>query len=167
MPKRSELRAIVNEAIVGLATLGYVPFGNPESRNEAILQNMLGADNPIIQPESRIEVLLLALLDKLGGSGTDAEVQLDYQILNKRYITVEHGSESRANYNSYLILTQMGIVYIKVVNGTGTAVNLAGYSYDVTCTVEDKTVDIDLGYEWNVGVIVPILNDYVESVTFA
>lgn len=141
-------------------------FEAPESRNEAILQNMLGADNDLLAPESRIEVLLLELLQKLGGSGNTGEVQIDYQILNKQYITIEHSSESRANYNAYLILTQMGMIYVKVVSGTGTAVNLAGYTYTVTCTVSDQTVNIDLGYEWNVGVIIPILGDYVESISF-
>lgn len=142
-------------------------YGEPESRNEAILQNMLGADNELLAPESRIEVLLQALLQKLGGSGDETEVEVAYKILNKQNITIVHGSESRAKFNSYLILTQMGMVYIKVVSGTGTAVNLAGYEYTVTCTVSGQTVSIDLGYEWNVGVIIPILNDYVESVTFA
>ena len=37
-------------------------FGSPESRNEAILQNLLGGENPLLYPESRIETLLLALL---------------------------------------------------------------------------------------------------------
>lgn len=142
-------------------------YGEPESRNEAILQNMLGADNELLAPESRIEVLLQALLQKFGGSGDETEVEVAYKILNKQNITIVHGSESRAKFNSYLILTQMGMVYIKVVSGTGTAEKLAGYSYDVTCTVSGQTVSIDLGYEWNVGVIIPILNDYVESVTFA
>lgn len=39
----------------------------PQSRNEAILQNILGADNELLPPESRIETLLIALLDKLSG----------------------------------------------------------------------------------------------------
>lgn len=39
-------------------------FGTPESRNEAILQNILGGDNPLLYPESRIETLLLAMLYK-------------------------------------------------------------------------------------------------------
>lgn len=39
-------------------------FGTPESRNEAILQNILGGDNPLLYPESRIETLLLAQLYK-------------------------------------------------------------------------------------------------------
>ena len=49
-------------------------FGAPQSRNEAILQNMLGANNELLPPESRIEVLLQLLLLELenidgGGSG--------------------------------------------------------------------------------------------------
>ena len=142
-------------------------MNEPQSRNEAILQNILGADNEFLPPESRIEILLQELLAKLGGGGEAAEVQVDYKILNKQKIAITHSSESRANYNSYLIMTQVGIVYVKVVQGVGTAVNLAGYTYDVTCTVEGTTVNIDLGYEWNVGVIVPILSDYVTSVTFS
>lgn len=40
-------------------------FATPQSRNEAILQNMLGADNELPEPMSRIEVLLIAVLEKL------------------------------------------------------------------------------------------------------
>lgn len=142
-------------------------FETPESRNEAILQNILGANNQLVPPQSRIETLLQLLLQELGGSGDDKEFEIGYKILNKQNISIEHSSQSRANYNSYLILTQMGIVYVKVVDGTGTAENLAGYTYDVTCTVSGQTVSIDLGYTWNVGIIIPILNDYVSSVTFS
>ena len=38
-------------------------FGSPESRNEAILQNILGAENPLGEPLSRIEALLMQLLE--------------------------------------------------------------------------------------------------------
>lgn len=38
-------------------------FESPESRNEAILQNILGADNPLGEPFSRIEALLMQLLE--------------------------------------------------------------------------------------------------------
>lgn len=41
-------------------------FGTPQSRNEAILQNALGASNPLGPPQSRIEALLLELLEKIG-----------------------------------------------------------------------------------------------------
>lgn len=40
-------------------------FEEPQSRNEAILQNMLGAENEIPEPESRIEELLIDLDGKL------------------------------------------------------------------------------------------------------
>lgn len=142
-------------------------FNAPESRNEAILQNILGADNELLPPESRIETLLQMLLAMLGGGGDETEVEIAYKILNKQNIAITHSSESRANYNSYLILTQMGIIYVKVVQGVVTAENLAGYTYTVTGSVTDQTVNIDLGYQWNVGIIIPILSDYVQSVTFS
>ena len=34
----------------------------PQSRNEAILQNILGADNPLMPPQSRVEAILQAIL---------------------------------------------------------------------------------------------------------
>ena len=40
-------------------------FESPESRNEAILQNILGADNPLGEPLSRIEALLMQVLEVL------------------------------------------------------------------------------------------------------
>lgn len=142
-------------------------FEAPESRNEAILQNALGADNELQAPQSPIENLLQQLLAKLGGSGNSGDPQIDYKILNKQTVTITHSSESRAKYNAYLILTQVGIVYVKIVDGTGTAETLAGYPYDVTATVSGNAVTIDLGYEWNVGVITPILGDYIQSVEFS
>lgn len=45
-------------------------FDAPQSRNEAILQNMLGADNELGDPLSRIEALLmqvLAVLENIQG----------------------------------------------------------------------------------------------------
>ena len=142
-------------------------FEQPQSRNEAILQNILGADNQLLQPQSRIETLLQQLLQELGGGGDVASPEIGYKILNKQNIAITHGSQSRANFNSYLILTQVGIIYVKVVDGVVTAENLAGYTYTVTCSVSGQTVNIDLGYAWNVGVIIPVLNDYVTGVTFS
>lgn len=126
------------------------------------------ANEKIVDNERNIK----SAIDEVEGVVIDMSILKDstlfgYKILNKQNISVVHGSESRANFNSYLILTQIGIIYIKVVEGVGTAVNLAGYSYDVTCTVSGTTVNIDLGYAWNVGVIIPVLNDYVNSVTFS
>ena len=37
-------------------------FDAPQSRNEAILQNILGADNVLVDPQSRIEAILQAIL---------------------------------------------------------------------------------------------------------
>lgn len=142
-------------------------FDTPQSRNEAILQNILGANNELLPPESRIETLLQMLLAMLGGGGENTEVEVAYKILNKQNISITHSSQSRANYNSYLILTQVGIVYVKVVDGTVTAETLAGYTYTVSGTVNEQTVNINLGYAWNVGIIIPILSDYVTSVTFS
>ena len=39
-------------------------FDEPQSRNEAILQNILGADNDLLPPESRIETLLQMILEE-------------------------------------------------------------------------------------------------------
>lgn len=44
-------------------------FGKPQSRNEAILQNMLGANNQLEPPQSRIEELLTEILENGGGGG--------------------------------------------------------------------------------------------------
>lgn len=43
------------------------------SRNENILENILGADNDLPEPVSRIEVLLLELLDLVQGLKLKAE----------------------------------------------------------------------------------------------
>lgn len=43
-------------------------FEEPQSRNEAILQNILGADNELPEPQSRVEELLQDILEQ-GGTG--------------------------------------------------------------------------------------------------
>lgn len=40
-------------------------YGEPQSRNEAILQNILGEQNELLPPVSRIETLLLQLKDAM------------------------------------------------------------------------------------------------------
>lgn len=40
-------------------------FETPQSRNEALLQNLLGADNEIGDPQSRIEAILTAILNTM------------------------------------------------------------------------------------------------------
>lgn len=54
-------------------------FEAPQSRNEAILQNILGANNELLPPESRIEVLLQMLLEELH-SGTSGGVVVDSEL---------------------------------------------------------------------------------------
>ena len=56
-------------------------FEQPQSRNEAILQNILGADNQLLQPQSRIETLLQQLLQELGGGGDVAAYNI--RLVNK------------------------------------------------------------------------------------
>lgn len=70
-------------------------FPEPIARNEAILQNMLGAENELLPPMSRIETLLLALLEEwkqmsggggvirlydIGGYGSPTEIDSAYTI---------------------------------------------------------------------------------------
>ena len=144
-------------------------FETPQSRNEAILQNILGADNELVPPESRIEALLQQLLASLGGSGDDKEFEIGYKIINKQNISITHNTQTRARYNAYLILTQMGILYITVADWTVTVNKITTYNYTVEATVdqEDYEVNIDLGFAWNVGVVIPILSDQVASVSFS
>lgn len=49
-------------------------FGAPQSRIEAILQNMLGANNVLAEPESRNEELLLQILEQGGGGSNSARI---------------------------------------------------------------------------------------------
>lgn len=144
-------------------------FESPQSRNEAILQNILGADNELLPPESRIETLLQQLLAMLGGGGDAAEVEVAYKIINKQNISIKHNTQTRARYNAYLILSQMGILYITVADWTVTVNKITTYDYTVTATVDQTAyeVDIDLGFAWNVGVVIPILSDQVASVSFS
>ena len=51
-------------------------FDNPESRIEAILQNMLGANNVLDPPESRIEYLLQQILENGGGGGGQSAIHV-------------------------------------------------------------------------------------------
>lgn len=144
-------------------------FESPQSRNEAILQNILGADNSLLPPESRIETLLQQLLATLGGGGDEAEVEVAYKLINKQNVSITHNTQTRARYNAYLILSQMGILYITVADWTVTVNKITSYEYTVSASVDqtNNTVDIDLGFAWNVGVVIPILSDQVASVSFS
>lgn len=49
--------------------MSYTDLGAPQSRNERILMNMLGAEYDLDDPQSRIEYLLIEILNSGGGSG--------------------------------------------------------------------------------------------------
>lgn len=66
-------------------------FDAPQSRNEAILQNMLGAENELGDPMSRIEALLiqvLAVLQNIEGWQEAA------QLTGKTFLEVKVNEES-------------------------------------------------------------------------
>lgn len=59
----------------------------PFSRNEAILENILGADNTIVAPQSRIEELLIEIMNMLGEMDpsepvTEAEIDVIIEALS-------------------------------------------------------------------------------------
>lgn len=61
-------------------------FDEPLSRQEAILQNILGANNVIEPPQSREEVLLQAILESGGGGGggeSYTRAQIDQMFLRE------------------------------------------------------------------------------------
>lgn len=71
-----------------------------KSRNEALLENILGADNEILPPESRIEVLLKEILD----NGTIPENVADWLDEHpEATTTVEDGSITAAKFASGVI----------------------------------------------------------------
>lgn len=67
-----------NEALLGNLLGESNEFGEPQSANEAILQNMLGANNVIREPQSRIESMLKEILDGggMGGGSLKAIVKM-------------------------------------------------------------------------------------------
>ena len=105
----------------------------------------------------------------LGGGGDEAEVEVAYKLINKQNISIKHNTQARARYNAYLILSQMGILYVTVADWTVSVNKITSYEYTVTATVDQTAyeVDIDLGCAWNVGVVRPILSDQVASVSFS
>lgn len=67
-------------------------FGTPESRNEAILQNILGGTNPLLYPESRIETLLLALLEQQNIDATqNPNIEAALSVIKENWTTYDVG----------------------------------------------------------------------------
>ena len=77
-------------------------FNEPESRNEAILQNMLGANNELGEPQSRIEELLMQLLEQ--GSGGSEKIEIPDSIADVVLFFIDsEKSTKQSNMYSYQI----------------------------------------------------------------
>lgn len=72
-------------------------FGYPQSRNEALLQNMLGGTNELLYPQSRIEVLLMALLKNsdIDASG-NANVMAALDVIKENWTSYQTGFSFQA-----------------------------------------------------------------------
>ena len=87
-------------------------FDAPQSRNEAILQNMLGADNALEPPQSRIEDLLQQILDSGGGGGESNAVKYTAQSL-----TDPQKAQARANIAAAAVPT------VETISGTSATID--------------------------------------------
>lgn len=118
-------------------------FEAPQSRNEAILQNMLGATNTLQPPQSRIEALLTQLLNSGGGGGGALIVEV---------VPGEGAGEilmDKTAQEIYDAMTSGTPVYCKYADGTPTT------SYESTTRL-DPVVDI-YGYNYDASVRVVVL----------
>lgn len=89
-------------------------FGTPQSRNEALLQNIIGGNNPILTPFSRIEVLLLALMEKINVDATkNPNLEAALQVV-------------KTNWSSY----EVGISHVAPVAAGGPVAGVIVYKYN-------------------------------------
>lgn len=106
----------------------------PQSRIEAILENILGADNPILDPMSRNEVLLIRIMDMLKGYGLPPAVSEVAQMTDPNQIYVYTGSESGYTAGNWYYY-----------NGTawtsGGAYDPAPVTTDPTLSIPDRPAD--------------------------
>ena len=93
-------------------------FGMPQSRNEAILQNILGGTNVLLYPESRIEVLLMALLKNgsIDASG-NANVMTALQNIKNDWASYDTGISHVANVQAGGPVA--GVIVYKYTNDYG------------------------------------------------
>lgn len=119
-------------------------FDAPGSRNEAILQNMLGANNPLEPPGSRIEDLLQQLLEEGSGSGlpdvTSADDGSVLRVVNGAWgkgnnIHWLEGGSTYLPYTTTFLATVMDAIPVMLQN------NYMSYTVAV---VFDSTVDANV-----------------------
>lgn len=87
-------------------------FDAPQSRNEAILQNMLGANNALEPPQSRVEDLLQQILDSGGSGGEGNAVKYTAQSL-----TDLQKNQARTNIAAAAVPT------VEIISGTSATID--------------------------------------------
>lgn len=87
-------------------------FDAPQSRNEAILQNMLGADNVLEPTQSRVEDLLKQILDSGGSGGEGNAVKYTAQSL-----TDPQKAQARTNIAAAAVPT------VETISGTSATID--------------------------------------------
>lgn len=115
-------------------------YGRPQSRNEAILQNMLGASNQLTEPQSRVEYLLQQILLQEGHEEKTIE-----DILNM-VATVEDSTTASKSYaiGDFLILDNVLYIVTKAIDsGETIIVDTTGGNNNVeTRQLVDNDIDL-------------------------
>lgn len=127
-------------------------FREPQSANEALLQNLLGAQNETREPQSVTEYYLQKILEQ--GSGGNklyshnfrmynrpnaAKIDATFQIINNSsanmtlpeiasYISDNFKNDARMGANGYFINNDEEVQIIYVARNTNTSLRFTGYS---------------------------------------
>lgn len=89
-------------------------FDTPQSRNEAILQNMLGANNALEPPQSRVEDLLQQILESGGGGGGGESNAVKY---TAQSLTDPQKAQARTNIAAAAVPT------VETISGTSATID--------------------------------------------